>query len=574
MYNWIIIALLGFFSTTSLHAYSGVKGNRADYVIIGVGTAGGLMAKKLSDDKKTTVIAIHSGKDLTNSFILKYAKNTLFSVAATLLGSPPPFDPAMLDLPPDVQQELQNLIDLTATTARPLYETGVTVPQVNALDEELLWVISLPEGGGSGVNAGAWCRGTNELFSQWEAIAGPEWSVNQILEIYKELENYRGKTTNKRARGHDGPLKVIQNTASPLGKIFTQAVVNAVGVPFVLDYNDPNTPIGVSSQIQLTRQGEQGYYRISSVTAFLNDDIVDSHGKGVDSRKLQIHLNSTALRTIWNGNTAVGVEYVQDGVVKQVYANKGVIVCAGLRSSPFLLSSGVGDATMLNSLGIPVVFDNPNVGQGLADQPHVIMLFSSNPKDSNSEGNSPFSQIAWLPDPTGSLPGRQLRFTTVDVIPGVTPALFDLCQPLSRGTVSINSADPLAPPVIDFGILSNPSDLDLYINGFQIYVANINIALQAIDPSYELIFPDPTIISDTTALTTYIKSSIEANMHFQSHCRMAPLSQGGVVNAQGRVYGVNNLLVADNSINPLVMDGSPMASGYLVAFNIARLLGY
>lgn len=572
MIKWITLALLGL--TTSLHAYSGVKGNRADYVIVGVGTAGGLMAKKLSDDKKTTVIALHSGKDFTNSFILKYAKNTFFSVASTLLGTPPPFDPATLDLPPDVRQQLQDLIDLTTTTAKPLYETGVTVPQPNADFEELLWVISLPEGGGSGVNAGAWCRGTNELFSQWEAIAGPEWSVNQILEIYKDLEHYRGKTTNKPARGHHGPLEVLQNTASPLGKIFTQAVINATATPFVLDYNDPNTPIGVSTQIQLTRSGEMGYYRISSVTAFLNDDVVDSHGKGVDQRKLQVHLNSTALRTLWNGNTAIGVEYVQDGVVKQVYANKGVIVCAGLRSSPFLLSSGVGDAFLLRSLNIPVVYDNPNVGQGLADQPHVIMLFSSNPKDSNAEGNSPFSQIAWLPDPTGALPGRQLRLTTVDVIPGVTPALFDLCQPLSRGTVSINSADPLAPPVIDFGILSDPSDLNLYINGFQTYILNINTALQAIDPSYQLIFPDPALISDTFALTTYIKESIEANMHFQSHCRMAPRNQGGVVDSTGRVYGVNNLFVADNSIVPLCMDGSPMASAYLIAFNIARLLGY
>ena len=200
---------------------------------------------------------------------------------------------------------------------------------------------------------------------------------------------------------------------------------------------------------------------------------------------------------------------------------KGVIVCAGLGSSPFLLQSGVGPSSVLTPLGIPVVFDNPNVGAGLADQPHVIMLFSSNPNDSNSDGNSPFSQIAWLPDPSGVLPGRQLRFTTVDAIPGVTAALLDLCQPLSRGTVSIDSANPLAPPVIDFGILSNPSDLDLLIAGFQIYIQNINAALQAIDPSYQLIFPDPSIISNTPLLTAFIQSSIESNMHFQSHCLMA-----------------------------------------------------
>ncbi len=162
------------------------------------------------------------------------------------------------------------------------------------------------------------------------------------------------------------------------------------------------------------------------------------------------------------------------------------------------------------------------------------------------------------------------------MIPGLTPALFNLCQPLSRGSITINSADPLAPPVIDYGILSNPSDLNLYVSGFQTYIKNINIQLQAIDPAYQLIFPDPAILEPgaTATLEAFIRSSIEANMHFQSHCRMAPLIQGGVVDSNGRVYGVNNLLIADNSINPLCMDGSPMATGYLVAANIARLLGY
>jgi len=568
-----IFAILTFYSP--LEASSGVKGDRADYIIVGVGTAGGLMAKQLTDDKKTSVIALHSGSNFTGSFILKYGKNTLFSVAATLLGSPPPFNPDDLPLPPDVRQQLQDLIDLTATTAKPLYETGKTIPQPNANDDELLWVIPLPEGGGSAVNAGAWCRGTKQLYAQWEAITeSGEWSVSRIMNIYKELENYTGKTPNKNSRGHDGPLQVIQNQSSTLSKVFTQAEINATGAPFVVDYNNPNTPIGISPHLQLTRDGDQGYYRISSVSSFLNEDVVNSNGKGVQGRKLQVYLGSRALRVIWNGNTAIGVEYFQNGATKKVYANKGVIVCAGLRSSPFLLSSGVGPAALLNSLGIPVIKDNPNVGSGLADQPHVITLFSSNPNDSNSEGNSPFSQIAWLEDPAHILPGRQLRLTTVDVIPGITPALFDLCQPLSRGSVSINSANPMDPPVIDFGILSNPSDLDLFVRGFQIYIKNINGALQAIDPAYQLLFPDPSILDDTPALQEFIRSSIESNMHFQSHCRMAPEIDGGVVDSHGRVYGTNHLIVADNSINPLCMDGSPMATGYMVAANIARLLGY
>src|SRR5579872_616417 len=113
--RWIAIALLGLFSLEA----SGVKGNRADYIIVGVGTAGGVLAKKLTDDMQTSVIGLHSGSNFTGSFILKYGKNTLFSVASTLLGSPVPFTPDNLDLPPEIQQELQDLIDLTKVTAQP-----------------------------------------------------------------------------------------------------------------------------------------------------------------------------------------------------------------------------------------------------------------------------------------------------------------------------------------------------------------------------------------------------------------------------------------------------------------------
>lgn len=549
-----------------------LRADEADYVIVGVGSAGGLMAKRLSDDKKTSVIALHSGKNFTESFILKYGKNTAFSVLSVLLGVPLPVDLSTLDLPPEVQKELEAFAALANSGAKPLYETGVSTPQVFADDRQILWAIPLPLAGGTAVNAGAYCRGTDQLYSKWEAIAGPEWSVNKITAIYKQLENYHGKTTNPSSRGYCGPLVILQDAPSKLAEVFTQAEIIATNTPFVLDYNDPLTPIGVSSQFQLTRTGENGFFRESSATAFLNHHVMDSKGKGVHGRKLQIHFESAALRTLWEGNKAIGVEYLQDGVVKQVYAKKGVIVCAGLRSSPFLMHSGVGPAALLTSLGIPVVYDNPNVGQSLADQQNTVMLYASNPDDSNTKGNGVFSQIAWLPAPGGDPLSRQVRISTVDVIPGLTVSILDLCQPKSRGTVSINSANPLDPPVVNLGVLSDPSDLDLFVAAYMTYVKNINLALQQINPLYRLIYPDPAILDDPALVADFVRGAVGSNLHFQSHCRMAPLADGGVVDSYGRVYGVENLIVADNSVNPLDMDGSPMATAYLVAANIARLL--
>lgn len=566
--------LAGVLSLDLLSASGGVKGNKADYVIVGVGNAGTLLAKRLTDDKRTSVIALHSGKNFTNSFIIKYAKNTEFTVPATLLGAPLPFDIASLNLPPELKAQLQELLQLSSDAARPLYETGVTIPQVNADNRQILWAIPLPLAGGTSINAGAWCRGTNQVYAQWETIGGPEWSVGRILNIYKALENYEGKTPNPIFRGNNGPLKVQQQIASKLAQVFTEGIIGATGTPLVLDYNDPLTPIGATPQFQLTRKGHDSFIRVSGSTAFLDNEVMKHDGTGVDGRRLKVLFDSTGLRTIWKGNKAVGVEYIQNGVVKQAWAKKGVIVCAGLRSSPFLMHSGIGDATLLTSLGIPVIFDNPNVGQGLADQPQTLMIFTSNPNDALTKTNGLFSQISWLPAPGGDPTIRKLRFASIDLLPGLTPALLDLVQPESRGSVTINSPDPLAPPVIDLGLFNDPDDLAVYVAAYGTYIKNLNLQLQAIDPLYQLIYPDPAILDDPVLIADFVRAGAVSNLCFQCHCRMDALGSGGVVDSHGRVYGARNLFVADNSINPQAMDGTPMATGYLVAEQIAQFLGH
>lgn len=547
----------------------------ADYVVVGVGTAGSLVTGKLCEDKKTSVIAIHEGKNFTDSFIIKYAQNIPFSVGESFLGIPPNFNIAELNLPQNVQQAFLNFIQLVNKSVQKLYETGSTTPQVNADDRVLSWVIAQPLGGASAINAGAWVRLTPQLLAEWEAIAGPNWSVNRLLQIYKELEDYDGKTTNKKARGKHGRLKITQDPpASILGKKFAKAIQRATGAPFLVDYNNPNKPIGVSSQMQSAHRGDNGFYRVSGVNAFLDEHVMHPNGKGANGRKLLIRFNSTALRIIWEGNTAIGVEYLQDSETKIAFARKGVIVCAGLGSSPLLLHSGIGPASLLQSLNIPVIYDNPNVGQGLADQTPVTALFVTNPKDSAAGSTTIFSGVSNLPSPTGSPPGRQIRFAVIDAIPGITPVIVDLLQPQSRGSIKIASSDPLVQPVIDFGLLSNPSDLNLLTSAFQTYVKNIAEQLQKIDPEYQLVLPPPEILDDANLVAEYIKAIAATDFHYQGHCRMAPLSQGGVVDSFGRVYGANNLFIADNSIVPQPIDGSPMTSAYLIAANIVKLLGF
>lgn len=565
--------LLGIFCLLHFPLQAKHLNEEADYVVVGVGTAGSLMTERLTADKKTSVIAIHSGKNFTDSFILKYAQNIPFSVGASFLGVPPSID--LSPLPPDTQEALIRLIQRVSDTSQKLYVTGNTTPQVAADDRVLSWVMAKPLGGASSINAGAYVRLTPELLADWEAIAGPNWSVGRLLQIYKEIEDYSGLTPNKIARGTKGSLKVTQNPPpSTLGSKFAFATIKATGFPFLEDFNDPDTPIGVSVQMQSAHRGDNGFYRVSGVNAFLNDHVMHGNGKGANGRRLVVHLNSLALRVVWEGNKAVGVEYLEDGVKKIAYARKGVVVAAGLGSSPFLLHSGVGPAPLLNALGIPVIFDNPNVGQGLIDQTPVTALFATNPDDSIGGTTTIFSGISNLPSPTGSPTGRQIRFAVIDVIPGLTPMIVDLLQPQSRGSITIVSPDPLVQPVIDFGLLSNPADLDLLTAAFQTYVKNLAAELQAVDQAYQLLLPPPEILDDAGLVADYIKAIASTDFHYQGHCRMAPLADGGVVDSFGRVYGVQNLIVADNSIVPHPIDGSPMTSAYLIAANVAKLMGY
>lgn len=531
--------------TSSIEAKCCMSKKKADYVVVGVGTAGAVITKMLSDHQANSVIALHGGANLSNDPLIKYSDNAVITVPLALVQQFP-----------------------------YLYEGGSMVPQTFAADQTLTWVVAQPLGGASSINAGAYCKGTVQAYSQWEAVAGASWSPARIFDIFKALETYNGQTTNPASRGYHGPVNVRQDPdPSIVSQKMTNAIIAGTGFPFVLDYNDPNTPIGASTQLQYTQKGPDGELRVSSATAFLNKKVMTSSGRGVKGRKLRVLFETQALRTLWDGNKAVGVEYLtKSGKTKRVLAKKGVIVTAGIKSSPFLMYSGVGPAALLNSFNIPVVVDNPNVGQGMIDQPHVPCVFRTNPDDEQIFTAGLFSNIAWLPRPGGDPTVRALRFAGINTLPGYLLVFFDLLEPKSRGSVTINSADPTSLPVVDDGLLSNPDDLAVFVAGFQTYMANINAALQSMDPDYALIYPDPDILSNTALLTDFIKEEIDCTQHYQSHCRIAPQDQGGVADSTGLVYGTQNLYVADNSANPYGMDGSPMQTGYLVAYNIALML--
>ncbi len=145
-------------------------------------------------------------------------------------------------------------------------------------------------------------------------------------------------------------------------------------------------------------------------------------------------------------------------------------------------------------------------------------------------------------------------------------------KPKSRGSIRIQSNDPLQIVLADEALLKNPDDLGAVKNIYQTYIRNIAAQLQAIDPAYRLISPTPDIINDDARLEEFIKENFAHNHHQQGSLRMAPLRNGGVVDRRGAVHGVRDLIVADDSIIPFTVDGNTSAPAFLIGLTIAEQL--
>ena len=187
---------------------------------------------------------------------------------------------------------------------------ALTTPQPDADNRNFMWIYALPFGGASAVNATGYARGTTQVYSQWESINGPNWSMTRILNTFKELENYTGLTITPDARGTNGLLPVWQQpTITRMSFfVFLPALQAALpGIPIVVDYNDPTVSNCIDPRAQYTQTGASGELRASSAMSFLNNTVIDNNGYGVNGRQLRVIFNATADNIIWDGNKAVGV---------------------------------------------------------------------------------------------------------------------------------------------------------------------------------------------------------------------------------------------------------------------------
>jgi len=499
-----------------------------DYVIVGAGTAGCVLANRLSADPGVTVALIEAG--------------------------PPDDDPA-IRVPAMVAKAIGN----------PRQSWGYqTVPQ-RAVDNR---VLPVPRGrvlgGCSSINGMVYFRGHPREYDEWRQ---PGWAFADLQPYFQRLENYDAAHTPQRHRG--GSVNVIDiPKPNPLIRRFLEAA-DSLSLPRCADFNGGD-PEGFGPRQATIRDGR----RESGVTAYLNP--------ARQRPNLTITTDALATRVMFEGRRATGVELEQGGLRHGITARREVIVAAGAYGSPQLLQlSGIGDAAALQVLGIAPLLDLPAVGRHLHDHPAASMsvrtdntesyglswrtlprsvaiaaqylLFRSGPLASNVfEANGfmrsgpdldrPDLQIIFMPAHRNANGHWLPRGHGYGII-------FVNLRPASRGSVTLTSNDPHDKPAIDFNFLSAPGDMEVLVRGFGI-ARSILSAPSFVPINGRETAPDPQV-QGRAQIEAHIRQSLVTVHHPCGTCRM-----GDVVDASLRVKGIDALRVVDASVIPTVIAGN------------------
>lgn len=552
--------------------------NTYDYIVIGAGTAGGVIAKKLSDDKKSSVIVLEPGTNMVKE--LSSPSGAVSGILAT-----------------DNRHSFNML-----TNAEPTIG-----------NQQLRISSGRAIGGSSEHNAMYAVRGSSELYDEWAQLVGSQWSYNNVRSLFMKNETYTGKTQDPEERGRKGPIFVRQQTIPIDGLTYTLAIAasDVLNIPIVEDYNTGIRDCTFFKSQFLNKCKNGHLVRSSTATGYLNRKIVTQGNEfhpdevGIGQRKLEILAKTTVNKILFENDRgvqiAVGVEFVRNGKTNTAYAKKGIIVSAGNFSSVILQRSGIGKQDDLARAGIDTLIDNPNVGHNFqshftvglgveVETQRILDLISADP-------SNPFPLGAFKGE--GRTGGRRLQLygsTTPSFIPtadvlanrwGFDPAkqsnimsigIFDL-NPSSRGSILVAHSDPEAYPSITLNPLGDPDDMDFMVEQ---YLETYRIMRKAreLDPDgiYKVVYPPENVFRNRnkeerrTQLESYVRASYRNLAHFGGQCRMARSIRDGVTDGYLNVFGTRNLKVADLSISPILPDGNTSMPSQMIGLNAVKFI--
>ncbi|QNH11825.1 choline dehydrogenase [Xanthomonas sp. SI] len=521
-----------------------------DYIIIGAGSAGCVLANRLSEDRDCKVLLIEAGPRDRNPFIHMPAG------LARLAGN------------------------------RRINWNYLTAPEPALNDRRLWWPRGKVLGGSSSINAMCYVRGVAADYDDWAAAGAEGWDWQGVLPYFRRSErNSRGGDA---LHGGDGPLHVSDlRYHNPLSDVFIAAGEQA-GFAHNRDFNGPQ-----QQGVGLYQVTQKDGARCSAAVAYL--------APAQARANLQVITDALVLRLLVEGERVVGVAYAQRGAEVQARVSREVLLSAGAVNSPQLLMlSGIGPADELQRHGITVHLDQPQIGANLQDHLDVCTLYRTRPGISYDRRNQ--LKIAFdyflrghrgagssnIAEAGGFIRSPLAPDARADIQLHFVPAMLDdhgrnrlpgegftlhAChlQPRSRGRLSLNDADPRTPARIQANYLSDPDGFDLRMLVECARLARRILQQPAFDPWRGAPLLPARDDLDEAGLVAYIRAKAETIYHPIGTCRMGN-DAWSVVDPQLRLRGLEGLRVVDASVMPRLVSGNTNGPTMMIAERAADLI--
>jgi choline dehydrogenase len=497
-----------------------------DYIVAGGGTAGCLIAARLSEDPGTRVLLLEAGSD--------------------------ELVPAMM-----VPDAWPGLVGSAADWGR------VTVAQADA--GPLPYPLGRGLGGSGAINAMAHVRAHRAVYDAWAAGGAAGWAYADLLPYFKRSEHAEGR--DPALRGAGGPVRVapVPETSRHPAAVALAEALCALGCPVTGDLSGSRQE-GVAWPDLAIADGR----RVSPADAYLLP--------AVKRPNLTVLGGCLVTRLLISGGRCEGATYLRDGVPQQARASAEVIVCAGAVGSPQLLMlSGIGPAGHLRGTGIDPVADLPGTGANLQDHPVAMTCYASAARLPRSRYNHGETYSALSSPLAGAWPDLQVFPILLPVAPAGLQAptggfalVASAVAPDSRGSVRLASADPLSAPLIDPGLLRELRDVERLEAGLGVIrqaAAEAAFARLGVTEAH----PGPGIRGGE--LRAWVRRTVSSYYHPAGTCRIGSgTDPGAVVDPELRVHGITGLRVADASVMPLVPNAHPNATVLAIAERAASLI--
>ena len=494
-------------------------GRSADVVVVGAGSAGAAVARRLVEGGADVLLLEAGGRDV----------------------NPAIHDPGRLH-------------ELWASEVDWAYET---VPQAHASGRRLAWPRGRVLGGSSCLNAMIWVRGAPEDFDTWSYLGASGWSWEDVRPVYERIE--------RREPGGPGTVSVLTSFEPDAIHMSIAKAAQECGIPMNPDYNG-----GSQDGVSFMQFSIEDGVRHSTAAAYIRPVEADP--------KLEVRTGAIARRLLFDGVRCIGVEWSRHGRLERAQAEQ-VVVCGGtIGSAQLLLLSGIGHADHLHSLGIDVAVDLPGVGENLHDHLLSPVIFSAEREVGPPSSGLPACQTHLFWRSRSGLPVPDIQPIHF-MVPMYEPwmegpengftLMGGMVRPVSRGSLRLTGATPEDPVALDPNVLACDADVESLLAAVDL-CRRIGAAAALREWGATERYPGPSV--DTPdAVRTYVRDTAITYHHQVGTCKMGT-DAASVVDPRLRVHGTEGLRVADAAIMPMVTTGNTNAPSIMIGERAAEFI--